>query len=203
MEENIEQTQLPELIEVESESELPSFIDDQLQEVAPSIEVQALEIRDVFFENPELQYDRWLDMDKHERVDALQTLENQVSEIAHRPAMQLSVEDLGSDVAGYFNGESIVLSERLLADDSMYRETLGTLFHEGRHAYQAHNLYSGEVVEQNEELVNAWRVNLDVLGYEANDALIFKEIGFFRYYSQPIEVDARVFANTVLRAIDR
>lgn len=185
------------------EVDTPSFAGEELQEFAPSIEVQANEIRDVFYDNPNLQFENWEKLDINERVDALQQLENCVAEIAHRPAIEISAENLEPGVLGYYNhnSECIAISSEILEDSSSYCDALNTVIHEGRHAYQYYNLYSGNVVEQNSELVDAWRVNLDVLGYESGDALIFRTLGMCRYYTQPIEVDARTFANEVLRTI--
>ena len=56
-------------------------------------------------------------------------------------------------------------------------------------------------VEPNKELVDSWAVNIDIVGYDNGDRLIFKDMGYWEYYSQPIEVDARVFAETVINEI--
>ena len=73
-----------------------------------------------------------------------------------------------------------------------------TYFHEGRHAYQFYNLLV-ERTEPNSELFNSWDVNLNVLGYNSEDYGIF---GYEEYYTQPVEVDARVFAETVISKLD-
>ncbi len=199
----MEETLLFEGVNGLSESDIPAFVNAEILEFAPSMEVQANEISDVFYDIPGLQFENWEHLDVNERIDALQQLENYAAEIAHRPAINISADTLESGVLGYYNhgSQSIVISSEILADNSMYRNTLETVIHEGRHAYQYYNLYSGNVVEQNTELVDAWRVNLDVLGYESGDNLIFRTLGMCRYYTQPIEVDARAFANEVMRAM--
>ena len=191
----------------EVELEIPEFAEG-VEEFAPSMEVQAAEIRDVFADMEALSPENWQTLELNERLDALQDLENEVAQIAHRPSMEVVAADLSeygdpsTQTMGLFDGEKLIISESLLMNDGSYHEVLDTLFHEGRHAYQNFNLYSGEVVEQNEELVNAWRVNNDFLGYETGEALIFKEVGFARYYTQPVEVDARAFASEVMRALN-
>lgn len=181
------------------ESEIPAFAQLEGQEVdfAPSMEVQAAEIHDVFMDMPELQFENWQNLDADERVSALQELEVKVAEISHRPPVDVDFEQTAPNVMGYYNGEKIVISESLLMQNDKYEDVLDTLFHEGRHAYQDYNLYSGTVVEQNSVLVESWRDNYE-LGYESGNWSVFRDIGFLRYKTQPVEVDARAYANTVM-----
>lgn len=185
-------------------SDIPSFVLNEVQEFAPSMEVQAAEIRDVFFDIPELQYDNWVELSNDEKIDALARLENEVAEIAHRPAVSVEYADLGPGVLGDCNGQRIRVATSRLEDNSYqgYKELLNTLFHEGRHAYQDYNVFVKQV-EQNSELVSSWSVNNQILGYDngerSNSDLAI--LGYFEYYSQPVEVDARVFAETVINAI--
>ena len=187
-----------------NEDEIPAFADMEIERFAPSDEIQAAEIGEVFHDIPELQFENWEKLSMDERVGALSELELHIAEIAHRPAMPLEIQNTAENVNGFFDGQRIVLSNDFLSSDSKedYEQTLATLIHEGRHAYQYYNLYSGEVVESNEEKVNAWRVNLDVLGYEPGDSFLFPEISLAKYYTQPIEVDARVYTNEAMRAIN-
>lgn len=182
--------------------EIPAFSAEKVEAFAPSMEVQAAEIREAFLDIPELRFDNWQNLDVNERIEALQKLENEVAEIAHRPALEITLETLSPRTLGYCDGDKIVISDRMLGIDSMYHEVLDTVFHEGRHAYQYHNLYSGEVVEKNEVLVEAWRDNFEKLGYESGDWAIFKDIGFLRYKNQPVEVDARAYASEVMRTLN-
>lgn len=187
-----------------NETEMNVLTFDEMNEKAPSMEIQSHEIRDAFFDIPELQYENWENLNVDQRVEALQQLENRVADIACRPIIEVTAGELDYGVLGQYRYETgqMIISGELLADNSQYKEVLNTLFHEGRHAYQYENLYSGKVTEQNQELVDAWRVNLDVLGYENGNSSIFREIGFYRYYTQPIEVDARAFAAEVMRTIN-
>ena len=46
--------------EVDNKSMLPEFLQmDETKEFAPSMEIQALEIKDVFMDLPELHFDQW------------------------------------------------------------------------------------------------------------------------------------------------
>lgn len=182
---------------------IPDFMKlNETKEFAPNMEVQAAEIRDVFFDMPELQYDEWKELSCEERVSALSHLEEKVANIAMREPLEVKAEALGDNVMGLCDGKSLTISDKLLMSDSEedYGQVLNTLFHEGRHAYQHYNL-DVERVEQNKEIVDSWRVNFEILGYDNGNRMIFKELGFYEYYSQPVEVDARVFAETVCNAL--
>ena len=180
--------------------EIP-YVDEGVEDFAPSMEVQAAEIREAFMDIPELQFENWQHLEVNERLDALQQLENEVAEIAHMPPCGVSMEVMDPNQSGYFDGQRIVISETLVSDPNKYYDALNTLFHEGRHAYQDYNLYSRVVVEQNAELVQSWWDNCEELGYESGDWMIFKDLGFMRYKTQPVEVDSRVYAETAMDAL--
>lgn len=192
---------LEEVEQIREETIFPDlFALDETERFAPSMEIQAEEISEVFKEIPDLEYNRWKELSVDERVEAMQQLENKVSEISKRDSMEVWSQWLAPEVFGYFDGESLIISEKVLEDSSYnsYCETLNILFHEERHAYQDYNLYV-ERVEQSDELVNAWRINNNEIGYLGN---AYDEFGLLLYLSQPVEVDARVFAESVLNKLD-
>ncbi|MBT9778603.1 hypothetical protein GPL15_19070 [Clostridium sp. MCC353] len=194
---------LDQMDEVNQDSVLPEFMRmDETKEFAPSMEIQAVEIRDVFLDVPELQYDQWIELGMEERIGTLNDFETRIAEIEHRTPMEVRHEEMRDTLMGYYDGESLVLSEKFLMDNSYdsYKETLNTLFHEGRHAYQDYNL-NVERVEQSAEMVQAWDVNNNILGYKEPESII-PELGYLEYYSQPVEVDARVFAEKVINALN-
>ncbi len=188
--------------------DLPPFAVAELEEFAPSMEVQVAEIREVFMDIPELQFENWKNLDLDERVDVLQQLENEVAEIAHRPSLEIRTEVLPDGVMGQCTSDRIIISENALASNSyeMYRENLDTLFHEGRHAYQNYNislsLLTGKPVERNEVLVESWADNYIRMGYENGDWPGYEELGFLYYLNQPVEVDARAYASEAIRALN-
>lgn len=167
---------------------------------APTMEIQARELGEYFRETPELKFENWTEMDIDERLNAVQNLENEAAAIAHRPPMQVRYEQLGEGHLGYQNREGLTINATYLISDRPgdYVETLDTVIHEGRHAYQSENIALAEsgkpVIEQNTEWVKAWQVNMLELGYSDPDRFSFDGLGFERYYTQPIEVDARAFA---------
>ena len=177
----------------------------EIPEFAPSMEVQAGLIREEFLRIPEIQYENWKELTVEERVATMNALEQHVARIAHRDPITVLSEDLEYPIMGYYNNQDkiMVVSEISVGDDSYeaYVKALTTLFHEGRHAYQDYNL---EVcrVEQSDELVAAWAVNNNGLGYDNGERLIFKTRGIMHYFTQPVEVDARVFAETVIMELE-
>ena len=70
---------------------------------------------------------------------------------------------------------------------------MDTLIHEGRHAYQDYNLNEREVHPRSGDVSN-WRLNEERFGYQ--DA---EHCGMKAYALQPVEADARAFAEDVLK----
>lgn len=101
------------------------------------------------------------------------------------------------DEYGYFspNQLDITINSRYIESNSLkdYKESLDTIVHEGRHAYQHYNLTIREVHPREGELTN-WKWNEFDMGYR--NARIH---GFKAYWSQPLECDARAFAEDVLK----
>ena len=191
--------------DVELQSMLPGSQLEGTLELAPPMELQAEEIGEAFREIPELQHDEWVELDEQGRLAALAELAQRVAEIAMRPPMEVqAVEFEKPTTLGQFDGERLMISTSLLMDDSYesYKETLNTLLHEGRHAYQSYNL-DVQQVEPNSELVNSWRANLEILGYDNGERPYpdYLDLGYWEYYTQPVEVDARVYAATGLEAM--
>ena len=171
----------------------------ELSEFAPNMEIQAEQIKEVFERMPELEYENWVRMSIDQRVEALNRFEQEIAKIEKRNPITIIHEKTKPGLHGYFDNKNgvIMISDNDLGKNDWkdYRETLDTLFHEGRHAYQHYNLEVSRT-EQSSELVNAWRVNLKELGYDKSAVA-----GFKRYYTQPIEVDARCFAETVIKKL--
>ena len=183
--------------------ELPEFIlNREVPEMAPNMEVQAEEIRDVFVEIPELQYEEWKELSVEKRTEILNDFEKKIAKIEMREALPVEHEATKPTVFGYYNGEKLVISDNLIGSNSYeaYKEVLKTLFHEGRHAYQYYNL-DVKQTEPNSELVEAWRVNIKELGYDPGKNSLFSNRGYYRYYTQPVEVDARAFEETAMNKL--
>lgn len=200
--ENLQETVGNKIDSVEPKNIFDNFLDIKETEMAPSMEIQAQEISEVFLEFPELKYDQWKELNMEEKIDVLQKFEYEIAKIEHREPILVRGSDLGNCVYGQYSPQTndIQLNQELLASnmENDHTQIIQTYLHEGRHAYQFYNLLV-ERTEQNLELFNSWNVNLNVLGYNSGDYGIF---GFEEYYTQPIEVDARVFAETVINKLN-
>lgn len=191
----IEFNEIPKELEF---TDIPNFARMRdVQEFAPNMEVQAEEIRDIFYEIPDLSFENWQNLDLEQRVEVLNQFEEKIAEIEMRPPLPVVYESMPSGTYGYYDGTKLAISDAQLSSNTYddYREMLDTLFHEGRHAYQYYNL-GVQRTEQSDELFNSWDVNENKIGYQSAASA-----GFYRYYTQPVEVDARVFAETVLKKI--
>lgn len=162
---------------------------DTLYLEAPSDHEQVLEIADAMEDIEGLQFDRWLEMSVDERLDTLNELEQKVSDIAHRPSCLVELRDLGNKTAGYYNDETknLIINSSNIESSSLdhFSETIKTVIHEGRHAYQDYNIHYREV-HSKEYDVAAWRDNWD-------NYLEAERFGFAKYRKQPVEADAFAF----------
>lgn len=191
--------------EVATSLEVPDFLRlNETGECAPPMEVQAVEISEAFRDIPELSFENWQELSVEDRAVTLNAFEARIAEIELRDAMPVNTESTDPGVYGYYDGTKLVISDKLLGSNRYedYKEVMDTLLHEGRHAYQFHNVYTSQT-ELSDTLVDAWRVNLKELGYDSASTLdtMFATKGFKRYYTQPVEVDARHFAETVINKI--
>lgn len=188
---------------------LSELIQEQCEKYAPTMEVQAEKIKEIFEATPELQFDHWKNLDVDERKKILNDFEKDIAKVEKRYLMPVEYEKLCNGVKGYNDGQNLVVSEKVLRsnDYADYKEILNTFFHEGRHSYQNYNLYVSRT-ERSDETFDAWKANREELGYSSGDVSFpfnlsksFRRKGFYRYYTQPVEVDARLFAETVERKL--
>ena len=183
--------EVADLIEPMKDDINPLYLEAPADSVQISESVEAMESIDG------LSFDEWKDSTFDQKVSSLQELENSIAEIAHRPPCQINVENLGEGNYGYFdpNTKDITVNSMYIDSNGFndYKETLDTIVHEGRHAYQDYNMTEREVHPRVSEVDN-WRLNNDSqLGY-----LDAQRWGFELYQYQPMEADARAFAGDVL-----
>lgn len=170
-----------------------------------------------------INYETWSSLSIEDKLGVLQEIENKAAEVAHRPICSVSAETLDRDENGHYitrchpefitdeelkkNPEIItqalqeipqivINSDLLNGSYAGYRDALDTVLHEGRHAYQEYNLYGREVHSSSGDLTN-WKLN--EFDYKYQDA---SEVGYKLYCLQPLETDARKFAEDVLAAFD-
>lgn len=176
---------------------------------APNDMEQVNQISDVMRVTNGLKLEEWKELSLDQRVELLNQLESKIAAIEHRPACPITVENLGElsenngRIGGHlgyhengFSGERIVINSELVKSDNpnCYFEVLDTVLHEGRHSYQTYNMEQRQTHTSHGDLTN-WKTNLDQYGYQ-NAQLC----GFKLYWMQPVEADARKFAEDVLTA---
>ena len=161
---------------------------------APNDIEQAEQISDAMLEIEGTDYDGWRALSPQERVDMLQRVENAAAKIAHRNPCPIVVRSLGDNHYGFYSPETKTItlnSDYLNGDGNSYKMSLDTVIHEGRHAYQDYNLNERQVHSSPGDLTN-WYLNHYKYGYQD-----VQTYGFCRYWMQPVEADARKFAEDV------
>lgn len=165
---------------------------------APQDAVQIEEISETMSSMKGLNYNEWKEIAFDKRMEVLQQLENKIAAISHRPACEVCAKNLGNGCMGNYSQDSnkITINIDYIRSNSgdAYSEVLDTLVHEGRHAYQYYNLYVREVHPRQGEVSN-WNINELKYGYQD-----VKHCGFKAYELQPVEADARAFAEDVFKS---
>ena len=183
----------------------------QLPEGAPdSIEQTTQRLRAV----EGLREDNWQQLDEYGRRAVLNAAGREVSDVFRQPAPPLHIEDMqdpslrgtygdgfrsgidgeleGSDYRISMNSQSLNAGEGVLGDDP--RAALETYLHEFRHGYQHEQIARFEKPQfqnlvDNRELAEEW---------SKNDKHYQKpEVDYESYYNQPLESDARDFADQI------
>ena len=102
--------------------------------------------------------------------------------------MPVVAEKMDSRTYGYFDEHAIHINTKMWDDIS---ETVDTIAHEGRHAYQ-HYAIKHPMFHSNVEEVASWRNNNIPGNY-----LSAEKYGQARYKAQPIEADAWTYASAI------
>lgn len=188
---------------IDSDRDVAMLIESVKEEIsplyleAPQDGIQIEEISDMMTCIEGLEFSEWRELSYEERMEVLQRVEFKIAEVAHRPACHVSSKSLGEGHYGYYTPGtgSLVVNSEVISSNSFsdYKETLDTLVHEGRHAYQDYNLNEREVHPRSGDVSN-WRLNEERFGYQ--DA---EHCGFKAYVLQPVEADANAFAEDVIK----
>lgn len=170
-------------------------IDSKYLEAPADLE-QIGQISDYLASVENLEFENWKELSFAQRFETLQEAENKIAEIEHRNPCEIKLEYMEPNHYGYFNPVDKTITLNALhienGEFNAYKDTLDTLVHEGRHAYQDYNMTEREVHPRGGE-VNMWKWNEYELGYQ--NAML---CGFEAYSMQPVETDARAFAEDVL-----
>jgi hypothetical protein len=141
---------------------------------------------------PELDPERWRELiSMEERLKVLQEAENRLAEAQGRPPLPVRVEKTLPRLLGYCDGTKIVISTALIGNDDA-AEVVSTLTHEGRHAYQI-NAVKHLGFHPNTQEVQKWQDNF-------NNYKTVQKDGLPAYFNQPVEADARAYAEHVILA---
>ena len=135
----------------------------------------------------------WGAMSELERADALNTLAVRAGK-----AFRIDIRGVnffvGSDNSrGYYSGDGyLYLNSDVLSNSVNRMDAVDTVFHEGRHAFQHASADNPTAYSIDRNTAQQWAGNFypNYVRYEQNPA---------RYFSQPLEADARSFAEDVLR----
>ncbi len=142
----------------------------------------------------ELRPGEWEKLDMQKRSEWLVKVHNHVAEQYGFRPYTVRTETLPPGYGGYFNAatRTIVLNEVILRDASPAR-ALNVIAHESRHGYQWHAVLNPNAVPADvREKVSIWRDNFANYKTPARH-------GYKAYYNQPVEVDARAFAEKIVQ----
>lgn len=139
--------------------------------------------------------DKWGSMGKNARKEYLHTFTAEFSQQLLLGSMGIQFDDMDQNSRGYFkNGENVVHvnSDVLLNSDNL-KDGVDTIMHELRHAFQHQAVNDPEKYGIPKAIAELWQDNFDNYISPAWD--------LEGYYNQPVEVDARDFAETIVSGL--
>lgn len=141
--------------------------------------------------------EKWSSLEDSEKVEVLQTIENRMAFESGRLPCPVVGQWLYTGEDGIVLGsysrdtQTIYINTSQFVPESKYGKDpdriITTCIHEGRHAYQ-NQVTNGFITHENAEEAEIWKDNLsedNYISYQENPVA---------YYMQPVEVDARSFA---------
>lgn len=146
-----------------------------------------------------------------QRVEALTNIEHTMAAIQNRPAVPVKTsKNLYSEVLGQYDQDMnmITLNENRLASnqDDVF-EHVGTIVHEGRHAYQ-HYATQNPRIMPDPKMVAAWANNMQPGNYfspspkyNSKGEKYYDPQDYQKYAEQPVEADAFAYEDTIIGAI--
>jgi len=147
-----------------------------------------------------LNNSEWNKLSIQNKASIMQSIENEVARRHGRPACNVSLYIEAPDMQGRIScgayipeNNSIEINAYHLGEKSSDR-CLDTILHEGRHAYQQ-NAVNGNIDHHPSSELKSWQKNMKPGNY------ISPEQNIKGYYRQPIEADAREYADITTRQI--
>ena len=138
--------------------------------------------------------DNWAKMDTTERQDALNTLAIRAGNSFRLNVLGVRFYDAPANDRGMYREDGyLYLNSDVLSDPLNRMDALDTIFHEGRHAFQYAAAKDPTKYGVDRETARVWENNLrHYIRYEKNP---------MGYFSQPVEQDARDFAEGVINVL--
>jgi hypothetical protein len=179
--------------EVREGDEIPpqqdqSALSDSAAETALQIEEATARLGSI----QELQPQSWEQLDAAQRLETLQSVENQMADIQGRPSIPVVMAEMSANTFGQFNGRELQINSATLSNAELpVSEFVDTIVHEGRHGYQYYAVeHPG--FDGNSEKVQAWAEN-----FKPENYLDPEKYGQELYQNQPVEADAWDYAARV------
>ncbi|MGV8026684.1 MAG: hypothetical protein AB2L18_09025 [Anaerolineaceae bacterium] len=165
---------------IENNEDFQSETESQIQDASDSL----AEIDNIKQEN-------WDTLDSDERLNTLQNIESQMSEIQNRPSVQISTKDLENYTFGGYDNENNVINinQNHLEGEMPVDEMVDTIIHEGRHAYQDYAINNPGFIND-PDIIDQWSENLE-------NYLSPREVPLDIYMDQPLESDAWSYASSI------
>ena len=181
-------------------------VDDKLEPLADSSNecVESASLEDV--ENLQSRYEGAEFVTDLEMSESIADYLENVEEIKYLPEKTLGYQSAPE--------HKIVLNSIYVGSSApnIHKEVINTIIHEGRHAYQHYNVDVKCIHESGAE-VETWRENFYDSQYQYyrstgqrivipyNDGSLH-DVDFRLYYYQPVEIDARNFADDVMKRLE-
>jgi len=134
----------------------------------------------------------WQSLSPGDKVAVLQHVENMLAQNAGRPARLVMAEDMDENQGGYCADDGLHINSRWI-DHPAATDSIETVVHEARHAGQRFCAQAPGVYNDRATAM-AWADNL--MNYKSVELY-----GFQAYYDQPVEKDARDFADAVVAGV--
>lgn len=134
----------------------------------------------------------WAVLDHQSRLEALKNVETCMANSQGRKGFRVVFEPMKATQMGYFDGKSLHLNASLLKGDQI-QETVNTIIHEGRHAYQ-HYAIDHPGFHSNTNQVRVWRTNF-------RNYLDPEMYGYELYRNQQVEKDAFDYADAISKQL--
>jgi len=145
-----------------------------------------------------LKDNEWVRLSIQQKLAVMQSVENEVAHREGRPACNVSLFTEAPDKNENYTSGTYDIDTGKIGMNTYYlytaspEDSLRTILHEGRHGYQD-SAVKGIIHHHPQSEVNAWKHNMN--------HYIDGEKNIRAYYNQPVEADAREYADITTRQI--